>query len=267
MNKIFICLNIITLAITGCSKKSEPLPPARGRVIVMMYHRIVTGEATNIYERSVADFGEDLKYLKVNSIKVISFSDIENISKTGKMPLGNTAVITFDDGDYSWYSLARPLLLQYQMKATFFLWTSMIARDSFLSWKEVEHMSHYTLPGGEKPFTFGSHTFSHQFLLGRKAGFSDDNEYNLFLDYELRESKNLIEAHTSVDVTTLALPFGDGAGDPEIIAAAIRNGYRCIRTSVYGAIESPDFNLFIIPSLPMLDNTSSDEIENYLNGK
>lgn len=255
---------IIALTTIGCSKKEDLFPESEGRIIVLMYHRIVKEDAGNIYERSVADFEKDLNYLRVNDIKVISFSDIEQISKSGKMLAGNSALICFDDGDYSCYSIARPLLLQYNMSATFFLWVSMIGHDSFLSWKEVEHMSYYKLPGGEYPFKFESHTFSHQYLVGSKPRFLNDFEYNLFLDYELRESKNLIELHTPVKVTTLALPYGDGAGDSEIIAAAKRNGYSCIRTSIYGAIDSPDINLFIIPSLPMLDSTSSEMIGSYL---
>ena len=128
-------------------------------------------------------------------------------------------------------------------------------------------MSHYTLPGGNRPFTFGSHSYSHPYLYGRKAGFANDSEYNLFLDYELGESKKLIEIHTSQAVTILALPFGDGAGDPDIIAAADRNGYKFIRTSIYGAIKNPLIDLYSIPSLPILSDTNSDEIGYYLSNK
>jgi peptidoglycan/xylan/chitin deacetylase (PgdA/CDA1 family) len=267
MRRIIFYFIIIILAISACSRSHDPVPEKEGRVIVLMYHRIVEGVATNLYERSVTDFENDLKYLNKNNIKVISFSDIGNISKSGKMPLGNAAVISFDDGDYSWYTLVRPLLLQYHMKGTFFLWAAMIGRDSFLTWKEVEYMSNYTLSGGERPFIFGSHTYSHQYLYGRKAGFENETEYNLFLDYELRESKQLIETHTPEAVTILSLPFGDGAGDSGIIAAAERNGYKFIRTSIYGAITKPEVNLFEIPSLPILSDTSSDQIGYYLNNK
>jgi hypothetical protein len=140
----------------------------------------------------------------------------------------------------------------------------MIGHDSFLSWDEVELMSNYMYSGGERPFTFGSHSFSHQYLLDRKTGFSSMSEYNSFLDYELGESKRIIESHTPIDVSVLSLPFGNGAGDTDIIAAAKRNGYKFIRTSVWGAIDSPGVSLFAIPSLPILDATNTDEIASYL---
>jgi peptidoglycan/xylan/chitin deacetylase (PgdA/CDA1 family) len=265
MKRKFKLLIIGFLLIAGCSGVDEPMPSAEGRIIVLMYHRIVNGKATNLYERSIEDFEADLKYLVNNDIKVISFNDLENVEASGKMPEGNSAVITFDDGDNSCYTLVRPLLLQYKMKATFFLWAYMIGHDSFLTWNEVELMSNYMYSGGERPFLFGSHTYSHQYLLLRKSGFNSADEYNSFIDYELRESKKLIESHTAEEVSGLSLPFGDGAGDADIITATKRNGYKYIRTSVWGAIVNPTVNLFEIPSLPMLDTTNPDQIEYYLN--
>jgi len=266
MKRIFLFLIIIgNLFYTGCSRTDEPLPLREGNVIVLMYHRITAGEALNLYERNAADFEEDLMYLIYNKINIISFNDLEKIKESGKMPEGNSAVICFDDGDHSWYTIAVPLLRKYRMNATFFLWAEMMGRNSFLNWQEVAYMSNITYPGGVKPFTFGSHSYSHQYLLGRKGSFSTIDEYNTFLDYELELSKSLIETYTPGEVTILALPYGDGAGDPDIIAAAKRTGYSFIRTSRYGAIRDPDFDLFNIPSLPMLDNTEQNEIGYYLN--
>jgi peptidoglycan/xylan/chitin deacetylase (PgdA/CDA1 family) len=266
MKRIFLFCTLICFAlITGCSPENDPEPEAPGKVIVLMYHRIVKGDASNLYERSLKNLEGDLKYLNEHKIKVLSFSDLEVITASGSMPEGNSAIITFDDGDSSWYTLVRPLLLSYQMKATFFLWTYMIGHDSFLTWDEIEDMSHYTLNGGERPFVFGSHTYSHTYLFKNKDEFASSAEYNSFLDYELGKSKEIIEDHTPDSVTVLSLPYGDGAGDTEIIAAAQRNGYKFIRTSIWGAIEnSSTINLFIIPSLPMLDSTVPGLIGTYL---
>jgi peptidoglycan/xylan/chitin deacetylase (PgdA/CDA1 family) len=266
MNRIFLYCALLSLfLITGCSPENDPQPGAPGKVIVLMYHRIVKGEASNLYERSIENLEADLKYLNKNNIKLLTFSDLEGITATGSMPDGNSVILTFDDGDSSWYTLVYPLLLKYHMKATFFLWTYMMGTDSFITWEEVEDMSHYTLRNGERPFTFGSHTYSHQYLLKKKDGFASTAEYNSFLDYELGKSKEIIEEHTPGSVTNLSLPFGDGAGDAEIIAAAQRNGYKFIRTSIWGAIEnSGTINLFIIPSLPILDSTKPELIGTYL---
>jgi peptidoglycan/xylan/chitin deacetylase (PgdA/CDA1 family) len=265
MRKVtIIYTTIFIILLTGCYGKDKPEPSNNGKIIILMYHRIVKGEASNLYERSIENLEADLKYLKNNNIKVLSFSDLEAILAGGSMPEVNSAIITFDDGDSSWFTLVKPLLLKYKLKATFFLWTYMIDHDAFITWNEVEDMSHYTLIGGEHPFTFGSHTYSHQYLLQSKGGFASASEYNAFLDYELGQSKEIIEKHTPGSVSILSLPYGDGAGDPEIIAAAQRNGYKFIRTSTWGAIENPGQNLFMIPSLPILDTTKSELIGSYL---
>jgi hypothetical protein len=139
-----------------------------------------------------------------------------------------------------------------------------MGHDSFLTWDEVELMSNYMYDGGERPFVFGSHTFSHQYLLQRKADFTTEEEYNSFLDYELGVSKKLIEDHSPEGISSLSLPFGDGAGDQDIITAAKRNGYKFIRTSAWGAIENSTVSLYSIPGLPILDATYSSDIGYYL---
>ncbi len=262
MNRFSGFLIIIILAAAGCTRQPEPLPP--GKVVVLMYHRISDGTAANLYERSAADFEADLKFLKTNNISVISFEELEAILIKGEMPSGDAAVITFDDGDHSWVSRAKPLLIKYEMKATFFLWVSMIGRDSYLNWEEVTAMSHYMDEDGSHPFTFGSHTMSHPFLLTMKNAIADPEEFNRYLDEELGSSATLIEQHTPGDVSMLALPFGDGAGDAIITAGAQRNGYRFIRTSERGVISSPATDLFRIPSLPILDSTDPVTILTYL---
>ncbi len=263
MKKFSLFLIVTFCLVYGCSKSEDTESRKDGKILVLMYHRIVAGEAANLYERSVRDFEEDLKYLIDKKINVISFNDLEHFVTSSGIPETNSLIITFDDGDNSWYTLVRPLLIKYRMKATFFLWTYMIGRDSFLTWNQVESMSNYYNESGIKPFTFGSHTYSHAYLLQRKSGFRTADEYNSFLDYELRESKSIIEDHAPGDVSMLSLPFGDGAEDPDIIAAAERNGYRFIRTSVWNTVNNLAVNLFAIPSLPVLDSTTTGEIGSY----
>ena len=263
--RAFPILVSVIFLLSGCSDSDDRMPAAEGKIVILMYHRITVDAPANLYERSAAEFEADIKYLIDNNINIISFKDLEDIKRSGKMPQGHSAIICFDDGDRSGYITAMPMLMKYRMNATFFLRADMIGRDSFFTPLEIYYMSNIALPGGIRPFTFGSHGYSHQLLLARKAGFATPEEYNSFLDYEFGVSKKLIETYTPVAVTVFALPFGDGAGDPDIIAAAKRNGYSFIRTSVNGAIDNPGLDLYNIPSLPMLDVTTQDEIGYYLN--
>lgn len=265
MRKIFFTLFTVFLLLSGCSKIKEPPYPENPGIVVLMYHKLSAGEADNLYERSRANFENDLKYLVNNNISCIDFSDLEKIKQSGKMPAGHSVIITFDDGDNSWYDIAVPLLKKYGMKATFFLWVEKMDSNSFLTWQQVQYISNITYPGGVKPFVFGSHSYSHQFLLGVRSNFATPSEYNLFLNWELLRSKEVIEEHSAGEVKILALPYGDGAGDSGIITAAEQNGYDFIRTSRNDAIDNiQELDLFNIPSLPMLDNTEADEIGYYL---
>lgn len=262
MHRKLFSLAVVLLLLYGCGR--EPDPPYEGRVIVLMYHRITEGEAGNLYERSVADFEADLQYLADNNIRVIDFTELAEMVTEGVTPETDCAIITFDDGDHSWYSLARPLLIEYRMPATFFLWAEKIGADSFLSWEEVTLMSHYYNEYGIRPFTFGSHTLYHQYLYDRRYSFSTMEEYNAYLDEELGGSKILIDDNVAGSISALSLPYGNGAGDPTIIAAAVRNGYSFIRTSEWNAVTPDQADLHRIPSLPILDDTDQSLIGQYL---
>jgi len=262
MKRILPYLLLMLLAFTGCGHEPEPAGP--GEVIILMYHRISAGEPENLYERSVADFEGDLKWLNDNNVTVIDFAELGKIVSGEKKLTSDAAIITFDDGDHSWYTLAMPLLKQYGMKATFFLWTAKMGMNSFLTWDEVELMSHYLDKRGEHPFAFGSHTASHQYLLAKKSALGAGAAYYAYLDEELGGSKRMIDAHIPGSVSAFSLPFGEGAGDPDIIAGAQRNGYSYIRTSERGVTGTTATDLYRLPSLPMLDDTSSALIGDYL---
>ena len=95
MNKI-ICAFLLSLIFlsTGCTKKDNPDPGEPGKVIVLMYHRIVKGEAANLYERSLDNLKSDIKYLITNNIKVISFTELGEFREQGSIPEGNYAILT-----------------------------------------------------------------------------------------------------------------------------------------------------------------------------
>ncbi len=266
MRRLSLILPVIILIFAECSEQPEKPPlPENPQIVILMYHKISQGEAENLYERSSIRFENDLKYLINNNISVISFDDLEKIKKSGKMPEKHSAIITFDDGDRSWYDIAVPMLKRYGMKATFFLWVEKIGCDSFLNWDEIHYMSNIMYQGGIKPFVFGSHSYSHPFLQASKDNYAKHEDYMVFLNWELTRSKEIIEDNTPGIVNILALPYGDGAGDPDIITSAMNNGYKFIRTSRNDAIDNISaLDLFNIPSLPMLDNTEQNEIGYYL---
>jgi peptidoglycan/xylan/chitin deacetylase (PgdA/CDA1 family) len=262
MKRSLIYLLLILLFVSGCSH--EPAVVDDPKVIILMYHRITEGTAKNLYERSAADLERDFEYLHDNNIRVIGFNELEEIASSTLRLTTHAALITFDDGDHSWYTQAVPLLKKYEMKATFFLWTSKIGSNSFLSWDEISLMSNYVNDEGERPFVFESHTMSHQYLMTMKSALGAGEAFDNYLDEELGGSKRLIDSYAYGNVSALSLPFGDGAGDADIIAGAQRNGYHFIRTSQYSVIDPAGVNLYMLPSVPILEDTEPEVIGAYL---
>ena len=264
MQKTVMAFLIVALVVAACTRLPDPEPVDNPRVVILMYHRITEGDAGNLYERSAEEFEKDLLYLQENNIRVIDFNDLAAVISGEQELTTHAALITFDDGDHSWYTLAAPLLKNYRMKATFFLWASKIGMDSFLDWDEVKRLSSYTLDGGVRPFSFGSHTMSHHYLFNMKGALGGGEAFQEYLDEELGGSKILIDRHIYGTVEALALPFGDGAGDEEIIAGARRHGYKYIRTSERNVTGMAGADLFRLPSLPLLDDTEQKTIGTYL---
>lgn len=264
MRNTSLLIILTAILMSACTRIPDPAPEENPRVVILMYHRITEGAAGNLYERSATEFEKDLLFLRENNIRVISFDELGAVVSGKQKLTTHAAVITFDDGDHSWYTLAAPLLKKYRMKATFFLWASQMDMNSFLTWDEVELMSNYMLDGGVRPFTFGSHTMSHRYLTDMKSALGGGEAYSAWLDEEIGGSKRLIEDHICGTVEAMALPYGDGAGDPDIVAAARRHGYSFIRTSERNVTGTPSSDLFRLPSLPLLDITEQQLIGDYL---
>ncbi|HUH58429.1 MAG TPA: polysaccharide deacetylase family protein, partial [Pseudomonadales bacterium] len=111
--------------------------------------------------------------------------------------------------------------------------------------------------------SIGSHTSSHPFLEKSEQYFNTHGEYMDFLNIELGDSKHWIVDITHQPDVFLALPYGDGAYNQDIINSAAENGYKGIRTSVWNSFTVDEMNLFALPSIPILSDSSIDIIEYY----
>lgn len=245
------------------------ISPYKAKTLILMYHNISTlsrAEAGD-YDRNITDFENDLIYLKNNGYTVIGLDDILKI-QSGALAYPESArlaVIVVDDGFSSAYTRAFPLLKKYGMKATFFLPTSFIGTPGHLSWSQVRLMRAYRNASGTQLLNFGSHTVDHRSLAYSAypaETFSSRTAYLLFLNMELGQSRRTIQTMISQSPIFLALPYGQGAYDTDIIAAAKRNNYSGIRTSEYGAdfAAFDAYNIYWnynLPSLPMFGSAAN----------
>lgn len=231
----------ITKSITQTvPKRADP------KIITVLYHNIVYGRTGNVYNRDIYNFEQDLQFFKKN-FTIITFDDLIKISE-GTVKINTDAtIITFDDGDLSMYAIVYPLLVEYDIPATFFIVPTFVGQVGYMNWDQIREMEGYRNKDGEKLFSFESHSLTHAAL--------GELSYAQIL-YELMESKRLIEQETSQPVSVIALPYGSGAQTDKVRKAAQISGYHMIRTS------SP---LFISPSSIDLYNLSAFNIESYSN--
>lgn len=251
----------------------KAISTSMAKVIILMYHNISSDIVPGDYDRDIADFENDLIYLKNNNIKIISLEDILKI-QSGQLvpPEGQRmAAITFDDGFISMYTKAFPILKKYNTPATFFVITSFVGSPGFLTWNQIKTMSDYKVGKGKNAvqlFDFGSHTVDHQSLAYDETRWPNKNDYIVFLNMELNQSRKAIQEKIKQPKIFLALPYGAGAFEPEVKNAAIRTGYSGIRTSEYGSAfaafnaYNTDWN-YRLPSRPVYGSTDISIIPPY----
>jgi len=119
-------------------------------------------------------------------------------------------VLTFDDGHVSNYALTLPILLEYRLKATFFITAGVIGHGTTMGW---DHIRALHAAGME----IGSHTVTH-----RPPSTLNDEE----LRYELIESRRILEDGLGAPVTAISSPTG--FFNPRMRAIAREVGYHSL---------------------------------------
>lgn len=192
-------------------------------VPVLMYHRIGDppegSRLAKLWVRA-ADFRRHLEVLQQEGYETVFASRLAEPESLPAKP----AVVTFDDGTADNYEAAFPVMKDLGAKATVFLVADWMGRRNgwedpalepwqrTLTWEQVRVMQDSGL------VEFGSHTMTHPDLRGL-----DDER----LAWELSESKRRLEAALGRRVAAFAYPFGAGAYDPRVRAAARAAGYAC----------------------------------------
>jgi len=186
-----------------------------------MYHHVAPLPAQSEHRGlfvSPERFAAQMAHLHKRQYRVVTLDQVRD-DLLGRRPLPRRSVaITFDDGGADNYRSALPVLRRYGFPATVFVVAGRIgqARDK-PGWPEVA--AHYLSDNeiGEMVrcgITFGSHTLSHVRLTKVKPA---------QCEYELIESKRLLEQITGRPVGWLSYPFGSFA--QRVIEVAKRAGY------------------------------------------
>ncbi len=189
----------------------------RSQVSVLLYHDFTTSPSSNPMKIEIGKFRDQMQALKDNGIEVISMGDLLRW-KRGEINIPDPCVvISMDDGWREVYTLAFPVLKEFEYPFTLFLYSKYVdIGGRSLGLDQINAMIDY---GAE----VGSHAKSHMYLTKRQ-GLSEEG-YREFLVRELQESRDFL--HRSFDQGVLdIISYPYGAYSQEIINLAKELGYQ-----------------------------------------
>jgi len=183
---------------------------------ILLYHKIDDRWEWGITRQRVGQFGKQMSFLYDEGYKLVGLEkDLSSDPKEKRKEV----FLTFDDGYESVYINVFPVLERLGFSATVFLITGWVGKNNLwdvnwgrkfkhLSWSQVEELNGFG-------FNFGSHTVNHPDLTKLT-----DKE----LEYELLDSKNILEDRLGKRVEFLSYPFG--RYNQKVKRIAQKAGYR-----------------------------------------
>jgi peptidoglycan/xylan/chitin deacetylase (PgdA/CDA1 family) len=219
----------VSLREEGESKEESALPPSHNpiRVPILIYHGVrdtTPDEPADVRQFNIAPhaLAQQLAYLAENGYTTIHMHDLaEHLTKGVPLP-EKPVILTFDDGWRSQYLHGFPLLQEYGMTATFYLFPNAMEHTNFMSWDEVRELV-------DAGMEIGSHSRSHQYMHRQ-----DPQEYVR----EIAGSKAWLEEELDTPVRTFAYPFG--IYTDEIISLTETLGYTSARALHHTTLHTAD---------------------------
>jgi peptidoglycan/xylan/chitin deacetylase (PgdA/CDA1 family) len=208
----------IALAVTHEPSAARlPQAPASAEASILLYHRLgpVVHDSMTV---KTATFRTHLEYLKAHGYPVIPLRTLVNyLLGRGTAPPPRAVVITADDGHASVFTEMLPLVREYRVPVTLFIYPSAISNASYaMKWDQLAELSRTGL------FDIQSHTYWHPNFKTEKRRLSPD-AYRSFVTMQFTKPRTVLQGKLGVDATMLAWPFG--IYDDDLIATASQSGY------------------------------------------
>ncbi|MCS7061812.1 MAG: polysaccharide deacetylase family protein [Anaerolineae bacterium] len=219
----------------------DPPPQAPPQVVVpiLMYHHI--GGRADRYHVTQEMFECQMDYLGQNGFTAVSIDQIAIALKGGPALSPKPIAITFDDGWRRQFTATLPALTRNNLRATFFIISSHAERYSgFMSFDLLRQIR-------DAGMWIGSHTVSHAHLPGLSAK---------RLWYELRASRDVLEAALEQPVTILAYP--GGAYNERVMRAAAQAGY-VAAVAIGGQAEQHSSHLYALQRIEVNGSWSKED--------
>lgn len=221
------------------------------RVPILFYHYVeyvadkkdTTRQSLDI---SPFTFEQQVKTLKDAGYTFMTAGELSDVlDGKGKLPT-KPILLTFDDGHWDMDTDVLPILKKYNAKATAYLITNFLGGSDFLSDDQVKDLISSGL------VEIGSHTVHHVAL---------KNKLPPVVDFEVSQSKKLLEQTFNIKVVSFAYP--DGSFDEQAIEAIKKAGYKSAVSTIPGVAQSVENRFFLFRLRP--GYRTGNELLKYLN--
>lgn len=199
---------------------------------ILLYHRIAEPAFPNDYYVTPEAFRSQMQALHDWGYTAIPISLLVRAITEGAPLPERPVVITFDDGDLTVYTTAFPIMHEFGFVGVNYLVANRLEADGYMNAAQVQEL----IAAG---WEVGSHSMTHA-----------DLRTSPNLDWEIRQSRLVLESALGAPVETFAYPYGLG-NDHESIVAQVRAHY--VAAVGLGPYLEQNFNrLYYLARRPVL---------------
>jgi peptidoglycan/xylan/chitin deacetylase (PgdA/CDA1 family) len=216
MKKNIIILVFILLSLSAFSQENK--------VFILCYHSF-TGNAKNDYDISKDVLKEQIKILKDDGFKFVSYDEV----KSGKLIGNKNILVTIDDGYLSSYEAYKEIMKPNGIKPIFAIYP-VIIKDTptkmYMGWSQVKELS--LEPG----VIIASHGYNHNAMSEKEY-----NKNSVSFTKEITLSKSILEEKLGKKIELFVYPYGiNSTIAKELLSKA---GYSMAFTIKWGTIWTP----------------------------
>jgi len=252
---ITVFLSLLWVISIESGYPSQKVYPTEVSVPILLYHRFGPAVSDSMTVTTPV-FRSHLEYIRSKGFTVIPLRRlVDYYLKKGPPPPAGSVVIVADDAHKSVYTEMLPLVKEFHVPVTLFVYPSAISNAPYaMTWGQLREVKKTGL------FDLQSHTFWHPNFKKEKKRLSGA-EYEKFVGTQLRKSKERIEKELDTKVDMLAWPFG--IYDDQLISDAASAGYSAAFTIERRHAKSGD-NIMKLPRYLMQNSDKGKVFEQIL---
>lgn len=189
MIKVILSVVLVLIFTISPVLSAELKPP---QTYVLCYHTFLAKKQFPT-DFSIAEFRQQIAEMQSRGIRFVSLADVVK----GQKYDCPTAVIFIDDGNISAYQAYQSVLKPLGIKPVFAIYPNVISHVRFaMTWDQLQEVL-------REGCEVAAHGYYHLYLTDKFY-----REDPTGFDREIRVSKQILETHLGVPITTFVYPFG-----------------------------------------------------------